>query len=67
MAFVSDLVISPNVIPWSLVPAVFVGLWALIFIDFKNFMGSKVAYTVFTAKDPINCYQDYKSSDSKAE
>ncbi|XP_034479321.1 uncharacterized protein LOC117785432 [Drosophila innubila] len=43
----------------SLLPAVFVYLWALITGDIKNFENSKLAYSVFTAKDPINCYQNY--------
>ncbi|KAM8713776.1 hypothetical protein ACLKA7_014013 [Drosophila subpalustris] len=43
----------------SLMPAVFVFLWTLITGDIKNFENSKRAYSVFTAKDPINCYQNY--------
>lgn len=65
----------------SLMPAVFIYLWALItgdikvsnlnqgyyqlkfyqckFLYFQNFESSKTAYSVYTAKDPINCYQNY--------
>ncbi|XP_017960460.1 uncharacterized protein LOC108653994 [Drosophila navojoa] len=43
----------------SLMPAVFIYLWTLITGDIKNFEGSKTAYSVYTAKDPINCYQNY--------
>ncbi|KNC31618.1 hypothetical protein FF38_01016 [Lucilia cuprina] len=46
-------------IAFSVMPLVFVFLWCLIVGDFKNFRDSYKAYTVFTAKDPINCYQDY--------
>ncbi|XP_064536731.1 uncharacterized protein LOC135427205 [Drosophila montana] len=50
----------------SLMPAVFIYLWTLITGDIKNFENSKIAYSVYTAKDPINCYQDYteKKKDS---
>lgn len=43
----------------SVLPAVFVYLWTLITGDIKNFENSKTAYSVYTAKDPINCYQNY--------
>ncbi|XP_065368742.1 uncharacterized protein LOC135961175, partial [Calliphora vicina] len=46
-------------IAFSVMPLVFVFLWCLIVGDFKNFQGSQKAYSVFTAKDPINCYQNY--------
>ncbi|EDW60362.1 uncharacterized protein LOC115767494 [Drosophila novamexicana] len=50
----------------SLMPAVFIYLWTLITGDIKNFENSKIAYSVYTAKDPINCYQNYteKKKDS---
>ncbi|XP_037714738.1 uncharacterized protein LOC119550240 [Drosophila subpulchrella] len=43
----------------TLIPAVFVYLWSLITGDMKNFKASKLGYTVYTARDPVNCYQDY--------
>ncbi|KRG05486.1 uncharacterized protein LOC26527149 [Drosophila mojavensis] len=43
----------------SLMPAVFIYLWILITGDIKNFERSKTAYSAYTAKDPINCYQNY--------
>ncbi|XP_016928832.2 uncharacterized protein [Drosophila suzukii] len=43
----------------TLIPAVFVYLWSLITGDMKNFKASKLSYTVYTARDPVNCYQDY--------
>ncbi|XP_016994529.2 uncharacterized protein [Drosophila takahashii] len=49
----------------TVIPAVFVFLWSLISGDMKNFKGSKLAYSVYTAKDPINCYQDYVESKQK--
>ncbi|XP_055374581.1 uncharacterized protein LOC129607555 [Condylostylus longicornis] len=44
------------------IPSVFVFLWGLISGDFKNFKGSKRAYTEFTATDAVNCYSNYKKS-----
>ncbi|EDW48322.1 uncharacterized protein LOC6609632 [Drosophila sechellia] len=49
----------------TVIPAVFVYLWTLISGDMKNFKGSKLAYSVYTAKDPINCYQDYEPEKPK--
>ncbi|XP_005189154.1 uncharacterized protein LOC101900749 [Musca domestica] len=46
----------------GLMPVVFVFLWYLIIGDFKNFKGSKVSCSEFTATDPVNCYQNYKKS-----
>ncbi|KAH8355168.1 hypothetical protein KR093_007447 [Drosophila rubida] len=43
----------------SLMPSVLIYLWTLITGDIKNFEDSKRAYSVYTAKDPINCYQNY--------
>ncbi|XP_037953791.1 uncharacterized protein LOC119683965 [Teleopsis dalmanni] len=40
--------------------AVFIFLWLLIFGDFKNFKGSRSAYSSYTALDPINCYQNFQ-------
>ncbi|XP_017839494.1 uncharacterized protein LOC108597441 [Drosophila busckii] len=44
----------------SLMPTVFIYLWSLITGDVKNFKSSKLAYSVYTAKDPVNCYQNFK-------
>ncbi|XP_032590025.1 uncharacterized protein LOC116804960 [Drosophila grimshawi] len=44
---------------FSVMPTVFIYLWTLITGDVKNFENSKTAYSVYTAKDPINCYQNY--------
>ncbi|KRF97458.1 uncharacterized protein [Drosophila tropicalis] len=49
----------------SLMPAVFIFLWSLITGDIKNFEGSRLAYSEYTAKDPINCYQNYVEQKSK--
>ncbi|XP_034653534.1 uncharacterized protein LOC117891878 [Drosophila subobscura] len=49
----------------SLLPAVFVFLWTLITGDIKNFKGSKLAYSEFIAKDPVNCYQNYGEKKQK--
>ncbi|KAH8401308.1 hypothetical protein KR009_004472 [Drosophila setifemur] len=49
----------------TILPAVFVYLWSLISGDMKNFKASKLAYTVFAAQDPINCYQNYVSEKQK--
>ncbi|KAH8277762.1 hypothetical protein KR018_005612 [Drosophila ironensis] len=49
----------------TLMPAIFVYLWSLISGDIKNFKASKLAYSVYTARDPINCYQDYAPEKQK--
>ncbi|XP_017146143.1 uncharacterized protein LOC108158397 [Drosophila miranda] len=49
----------------SLFPGVFVFLWTLITGDIKNFKGSKLAYSEFTAQDPVNCYQNYGEKKDK--
>ncbi|XP_033250556.1 uncharacterized protein LOC117189519 [Drosophila miranda] len=49
----------------SLLPGVFVFLWTLITGDIKNFKGSKLSYSEFTAQDPVNCYQNYGEKKDK--
>ncbi|XP_018797419.1 PREDICTED: uncharacterized protein LOC108974176 [Bactrocera latifrons] len=43
----------------SVLPAAFVYLWALIAGDLNNFSGSRKKLYSYTAKDMVNCYQNY--------
>ncbi|EDW32100.1 GL11469 [Drosophila persimilis] len=38
---------------------------AIFLILLQNFKGSKLAYSEFTAQDPINCYQNYGEKKDK--
>ncbi|XP_055919522.1 uncharacterized protein LOC129951418 [Eupeodes corollae] len=50
---------------FCVIPLVFVFLWTLIIGDFKNFKGSRNSCTTYTAKDPVNCYQDFVQQKEK--
>ncbi|XP_055837131.1 uncharacterized protein LOC129905628 [Episyrphus balteatus] len=50
---------------FCVIPLVFVFLWTLIIGDFKNFKGSRKSCAVYTAKDPVNCYQDFVQPNGK--
>lgn len=50
---------------FCVIPLVFVFLWTLIIGDFKNFKGSKKSCSMYTAKDPVNCYQNFQQPNGK--
>ncbi|XP_011180494.1 uncharacterized protein LOC105210971 [Zeugodacus cucurbitae] len=43
----------------SVLPAAFMYLWTLIAGDLINFPGSRKKLLSYTAKDMVNCYQNY--------
>ncbi|XP_030375119.1 uncharacterized protein LOC115624535 [Scaptodrosophila lebanonensis] len=48
----------------TVIPTVFSYLWYLIGGDILNFESSKLSYTIYTAQDPVNCYQDYERKEN---
>ncbi|CAD7011303.1 uncharacterized protein LOC110118354 [Ceratitis capitata] len=46
----------------SVLPAAFFYLWTLIAGDLINFPGSRSKLYSYTAKDMVNCYQNYTAN-----